>query len=86
MEFIGHLQNVTTSEDYALTVLHTSQITVGHTRSSQFITVFTNCCLVTAFNGGCYPSSGFPNYPWPQIAASNSNSSQHLNHSSPLAQ
>jgi hypothetical protein len=33
-QFIELLQLVTTTKDYALTVLHTSQITVGHTRSS----------------------------------------------------
>jgi hypothetical protein len=35
---IEHLQNLTTTKDYALTVLHTSQITVttGHIKFSQF--------------------------------------------------
>jgi hypothetical protein len=33
IEFIELLQLVTTSKDYALTVLHTSQITIEHNRS-----------------------------------------------------
>jgi hypothetical protein len=36
-------------------------------------------CLVTAFNGGRSPSSGFPDCPQPQLLASNSNSLQRLN-------
>jgi hypothetical protein len=49
---IEHLQLVSTSEDYALTGLHTSQITIGHTRSSQSVTFFTSRCLVVTSNGG----------------------------------
>jgi hypothetical protein len=41
-------------------------------------------CLVSASNGGRSPSSGYPNCPRPQLPASNSNSSQGLNRSSPL--
>jgi hypothetical protein len=35
---VAHLQNITTNKDYAVTVLHTSQITVTttHVKSSQF--------------------------------------------------
>jgi hypothetical protein len=33
---------ITTSKDCAVTVLHTSQITIGHTRSFQSVTVFTS--------------------------------------------
>jgi hypothetical protein len=44
--FIESLQLVTASKDYALTVLHSSQITIGLTRSSQSVTVFTSRCLV----------------------------------------
>jgi hypothetical protein len=32
--FTEHLQLITTSKDYTFTVLQTSQITIGHTRSS----------------------------------------------------
>jgi hypothetical protein len=78
------LQLVTTSKDYALTILHTSQITIGHTRSSQSVTVFTSHCLVIASNSGCFPSSGFPNCPQPQLPASHSNNSQQLNPSGHL--
>jgi hypothetical protein len=70
---------VLSSKDYALAVLHTSQITIGHTRYSQFVRVFTNRCLVAASNVGPSPFSGFSNCPRPQ-----SNSSQRLNHTSPL--
>jgi hypothetical protein len=66
---------VTTSNDYAVTVLHTSQITIGHTRSSQSVTVFTSRFLVAAFNDGRSPSSGFQNCPCPQLPASHSSSS-----------
>jgi hypothetical protein len=48
IRFIELLQLVTTSKDYAVTILHTSQITIGHTRSSHSATVFTSHCLVAA--------------------------------------
>jgi hypothetical protein len=79
MRFIELLQLAATSMDYALTVLHTSQITIGHTRSSQSVTVFTSRCLVAASIGGGSPSSGFPNRTRPQLPATHSNSSQWLN-------
>jgi hypothetical protein len=65
-----------TSKDYAVTVLHISQVTISHTRSSQPVTVFTSRCFVVASNGRYSPSSGFPNGHRPQLPASNSNSSQ----------
>jgi hypothetical protein len=64
--------------DCALTVLHISQITIEHTRSSQSVKVFTSRCLVTAPNGGRSPSSGFRSCPRPQLLASHSNSSVQL--------
>jgi hypothetical protein len=76
--FIEFLQLVTTSKDYGLTVLHTSQSTIRHTRSSQSVTVFTSRCSVTASNGGHIPSSQFPNCPRPQLPASNSKISEQL--------
>jgi hypothetical protein len=78
------LQLVTTSKDYAVTVLHTSQITIEHTRSSQSVAVFTSRCSIAASSGICSVTSGFPNCPQPQLPASHSKSSQQLNHSSPL--
>jgi hypothetical protein len=54
-QFSELLQLVPTSNDYALTVLHTW--------SSQSVTVITNRCLVAASNGGRSPSPGFPNFP-----------------------
>jgi hypothetical protein len=42
------LQLLTTNKDNAVTVLHTSQITIGHSRSSQSVVVFTSSCLVAA--------------------------------------
>jgi hypothetical protein len=56
---------VSTSKDYAVTVLHTSQITIGHSRPSQSVRVITNHCLVAASNSRCYTSSGFPIWPRP---------------------
>jgi hypothetical protein len=73
------LQLITTSKNYALTVLRTSHITIRHTRSCQSVTVFTSHCLVAAFNGRHSPSSVFPNCHWPQPPASTSNSSQWQN-------
>jgi hypothetical protein len=54
---------VLSSKDCALAVLHTSKLTMGHTRSSQFVTVFTSRCLVAASNDEFSPSSGFSNCP-----------------------
>jgi hypothetical protein len=78
------LQLVTTSKDYAFTVLHSSQIAKGHTSSSQPDTIFTSRCLVAAANGGRSPSCGFANCPRPQLPTSKSNNSQQLNPSSNL--
>jgi hypothetical protein len=71
-------------KDYALTVLHTSQITIGHTKSSQAVTVFTGCCSVAASNIERSPSTGFPNCQRLQLPAVCSNRSQQLNPSSYL--
>jgi hypothetical protein len=73
------LLNVTKSTNYAVTVLRTSQITIGHIESSQYVTLFNNRCLVSASNGGRSRSSGFPNCRRPLIPASHNNSSQKLN-------
>jgi hypothetical protein len=70
--------------DYVLTVLRTSEITIGHTRSSQSVTVFTSRYLVAISNGGRSPSSDFPRSPRPQLPASHTNSSQELNLGSSL--
>jgi hypothetical protein len=48
--------------------------------------VFTSRCSVAASNVGRPTSSGFPNYPRPQLTASHSNSSQRLNLRSSLTQ
>jgi hypothetical protein len=50
-----------------------------YTHTSVHSHVFTSRCLVAASNSGHSPSSGFPNYPRPQLPASHSNSSQRLN-------
>jgi hypothetical protein len=49
--FIELLQLATRNEDYALTVLHVLQITVGHTMCPQYVAVFTSRRLVAASNG-----------------------------------
>lgn len=66
------LQIVTTSKDYAFTVIHISQITIGHTRSSKFVIVFISRCSVAAPSGERSLSSGFPKCPRPQLVASHS--------------
>jgi hypothetical protein len=64
-----------------MTTLYSSLL---HTHTSVPSHVFTSCCSVAACNGGHSPSSGFPNYPRPQLPASHSNSSQRPNISCPL--
>jgi hypothetical protein len=66
--FIGLLD---TPGDYTL------QYIVTHTRAVSIVHI--SRCLVAAFNGGRFSSSGFPNCPQPQLPASNRNSSQQLN-------
>jgi hypothetical protein len=61
------LQLATTSKDYALTVVHISQITMGLTKSSQSVPVVTGWWLVVASNGGSSRSSGSLNCPPPQL-------------------
>jgi hypothetical protein len=39
---------VTINKAYAVTVLHISQVTIGHARSSQSLAVFTSRCLLAA--------------------------------------
>jgi hypothetical protein len=67
-----------TARDYTL------QFTITHTHTLVSSHVFISRCSVAASNGWRSPSSGFPNYPRSQLPASNSNSSQGLNPSSPL--
>jgi hypothetical protein len=64
--------------------LNISSLQVTETHTSDYSHVFTSCYSVVASNGRCSPSSGFPNYLWPQLPASQTNSSQHLNVSSSL--
>jgi hypothetical protein len=59
-------------------LFHTLQITIGHTRSSQSVTVITSRCSVAASIGGRSPSCRFPKCTRPQLPASDSNSSQRL--------
>jgi hypothetical protein len=58
---------------------YTLQYTVAHTRMHLHC-----CCLLVASNGGRSLSSGFLICPWPRLPTSNCDSSQRLNHSSPL--
>jgi hypothetical protein len=44
------LQTVDISKDYALIVLHTWEIGMGHTKSPQSVTVFNSRCLESAPN------------------------------------
>jgi hypothetical protein len=60
IRFTELLQLITTSKEHAVTCLHTSQITIGHTRSSQSVTVFTSRGLVAASSDRYSPSCGFP--------------------------
>jgi hypothetical protein len=60
--FIELLQAITTNTDYACTVLHTSEITIGHTTSSQSVSLHYPL-LGSGFNSRRSPSSGFPTVP-----------------------
>jgi hypothetical protein len=53
---------VTTNNYDSIPEFHNPKITVttAHIKSSHF---FTSRCRVAASNGGCSPSSGFPNCP-----------------------
>jgi hypothetical protein len=64
---------------FFITHYYISQITVGHTRSSESVTVFASRCLVAASNSGPSLSFGVPKYPRPQLSASHSNCSQWMN-------
>jgi hypothetical protein len=78
IKFTEILQLVTTGNDCIPAVLHTSQLTTEHTRSSRSVKFFTSRCLVAAPNSGLSASPGIPNCPRPQLPASNSNSSKQL--------
>jgi hypothetical protein len=56
--FTEFLQILTAGKNYALTVLHTSQITIGHTRSSKSVTVFTSSVQSSITVCGPLPSNG----------------------------
>jgi hypothetical protein len=65
--FIGHLQKVATNNYDILSDLHTPKIIV--TTAHKVYSVFASRCLAAAFNDGSFPSSGFPNFPRPQLLA-----------------
>jgi hypothetical protein len=44
--FIELLQFVTTNKDYAVTVLHISQISIGHNSLSYSVTIFTGMVAI----------------------------------------
>jgi hypothetical protein len=60
---------VTTDNHDSHTELHTPKTAVTTVYRSVF-SVFSSRCLVVASNGGRFPSSGFPKFPWPQIPSS----------------
>jgi hypothetical protein len=68
--FTENLKIVTGYKYYTLAVLNTSKITIGHTRSSQSIRVFTSCYLLAAFSGGHSLLSRFLNCSRPQLSVS----------------
>jgi hypothetical protein len=70
---------MTTSNHDRFVNSHLLQFIRAHAYIFLTSCVFTNRCLVAASNGGRSPSSGFPNFPGPQLPASNSNSSRQLN-------
>jgi hypothetical protein len=49
---------------------YTKTKTTVNTAYSKVFPVFTSRCLVAAFNSGRSLSSGFPNWPRPQLSAS----------------
>jgi hypothetical protein len=53
--FIELLQLVTTSKDYAVTVLHTTEVTKGHTTSSKSVTASSSRCLSNGFSTADIP-------------------------------
>jgi hypothetical protein len=81
---VEHLQIVTTNTCNRCTNSHNLQFTRAHTEVFSAFCIFISRCLVAISNGGRSPFSGFPNYPRPQLPASNSDSSQRLCRSSPL--
>jgi hypothetical protein len=84
IRFIELLQLIATVKGYAVTVLHTSQVTIGHSRSSQSFTLSISCCLVEASAVDIFLPVGSQYCPQHQLPASHSNSSQQLNPSSYL--
>jgi hypothetical protein len=82
--FIELLQNVTTS-NYSTVANSPSAIHNSTHKVFSVCCVFTSRCLVTVSNGERSPYSGSRPIPVPQLPAFNSNNSQRLNCSSPLA-
>jgi hypothetical protein len=70
IEFIEHLQIITTNNYDSLIELHTPKINHGNCSTHKVLSVFTSRCLLAAFNGGRSPFSGFQNCPRPQLPAS----------------
>jgi hypothetical protein len=55
--YVEFLQLVIATESYDLIVLHPSQSTIGHTRSSQSVILCISRCSVAASNGGYFTFS-----------------------------
>jgi hypothetical protein len=56
--------------------VYTLQFTITHTLTSVHSYVFSKHCSVVVSNSRCSPSSGFPNYPQPQLPVFHRNRSQ----------
>jgi hypothetical protein len=74
------LQLVVTSKDCVLTVLHTSQITTGCTRSSQSVSAFTSPLPVSGFQWQTFPFLWVPER---SLASATSFSQQQLTTTEP---
>jgi hypothetical protein len=79
IRFIEHLHNSLLQVTIALSLIHTSHITLGHVRRSHSLVIFSGRCWVAVSNGGRSPFSvGSQTVPVPQLPASHSSSSQRL--------
>jgi hypothetical protein len=77
------LTDVKTTSNFNAVGNSCNHLTTSHT-SFFFCCVLTSRCLVVTSNGGRSPYSAFPNYIRVSATRFNSNSSEGLNHSSPL--
>jgi hypothetical protein len=65
----SHTHSLTLTHSHTLSLTHTLTHSLTHTHSHSHTHTHTRRCFIASSNGRRFPSSGFPDWPRPQLSA-----------------